>query len=42
MKIAITVITISVFIFGAMYVTISDLADQVAAYITANGGGVNK
>ncbi len=41
MKIAITVITISIFIFGTMFETMGDLADQIAAYISSNGGGVD-
>jgi hypothetical protein len=37
MKIAITAVVISAFIFGAMYLTMGDLANTIADYVTKNG-----
>lgn len=42
MKVAITVVIISAFIFGTMYFTMNDFSDNVADYIESVGGGTNE
>lgn len=37
MKIAITAVVISAFIFGTLYLTMGDLADTIAKYVSSNG-----
>ncbi|WP_274856968.1 hypothetical protein [Bacillus methanolicus] len=37
MKIAITAVTISAFIFGGMYLLLSDISDVIADYISKSG-----